>query len=240
MKAEIFVRYSYILDNLIDRHDFAKYYFQSPFYLDYRFKEEEIGVEITCGATRGCLIDEAYNWVVKFDLDECGANTCEKENDVYEAAMREGVEKFFAESIYLGTYCREIDFFNNEEFNDYDYQEVCDWEDADFIEEVAAMDEPHPVIIKLPLYAYPRANSFSPMGILDVGKARRELGVSPLTEKQIVVGYEFAKAYDTDDYERLVKFLEKEGVNDLHCGNVGVISGKPVLIDYCGYEEGDY
>lgn len=239
MKAEIFSHYSYILDGLIIRHDFAKYYFQSPFSLDYCFKEEEIDVKIACGATRGCLIDEAYNWVVKFDLGECGVNTCKKENNIYEAAMRDGVEKFFAEPIYLGTYCREINFFDAYDFDSYEYENVCDWEDDDFIDTVSRMDEPHLITIELPLYAYPRANSFSPNGILNVGKARRELGMSPLTERNIVVGYEFARAYGADEYAKLVEFLKKEGVNDLHSGNVGTIAGKPILIDYCGYEE-DY
>lgn len=237
MKAEIFAHYSRILDNLIDRYDFAKYYFQNPFSFMQEIHED--GFKICCGATRGCIIENGYDWVVKYDLGDCGLNTCKKEVQIYEDAKDWGVENCFAEAIYLGTYRRTIDFYDAWDFDNEYYEDVSSFKSEDFEKEVNEMDEPHPIVIEVPLYGYPRANPFYPEGILDVGKVRRELGASPLTERNIVVGYEFAKAYDADEYELLVSFLEQEGVNDLHCNNVGTIAGKPVLIDYCGYEE-DY
>lgn len=47
---------------------------------------------------------------------------------------------------------------------------------------------------------------------------------------------EFLAAYGYDEYEKLINFLENEYVCDLHSGNIGYKNGKPVLIDYCGFE----
>ena len=47
---------------------------------------------------------------------------------------------------------------------------------------------------------------------------------------------EFLASYGYDEYEKLIKFLEDEYVTDLHSGNIGYKDGKPVLIDYCGFE----
>lgn len=237
MKAEIFAHYSRILDDLIDRYNFAKYYFQNPFTLLYDLHSD--GLKVCSGATRGCIVENGYNWVVKYDLGECGVNTCEKELSIYKAALEWGIADYFAEPIYLGKYRREIEFYDSWDFDADYYESVCDFEDEQFEKDLSEMDEPHRVVIELPLYAYPRADSFRPAGILDVNKVRKELGVSPLTDRNIVVGYEFAKAYDANEYELLNAFLEEEGVNDLHCGNIGTIAGKPILIDYCGYKE-DY
>lgn len=240
MKTEIFEHYSNILDNLISVYDFAKYYFQNPFTLDNGIREGNL--KIVSGSSRGCIIDTSYDWVVKYDLEGCGVNTCEKEEHIYEAAMRNSVEKFFVEAIYLGTYCRSFEYFEEKSF-EHVYCHVESFMADDFMEEVGEKEEEGEkkkvISIELPLYAYRRANAFFPESILDVGKVRKKLGVSPLTEKHIVVGHEFSKAYTEEEYKKLVAFLEKEGINDLHCGNVGMINGKPVLIDYCGYEE-DY
>lgn len=241
MKAEIFSHFSRVLDDLIDRYDFCKYYFQNPFSLYNDVYDN--GLKLCCGATRGCIVEDDYNWVIKFDLAESGINTCGKELAIYKDAMEWDIANFFAEPIYLGTYCRTFDFYDVIEFDSYyDDITICGFENEDFERELKEKEEEEktPITIELPLYAYPHANPFYPEGILDVEKARKELGVSPLTERNIVVGYEFAKAYDADEYDLLVSFLEEEGVNDLHCGNIGTIAGKPILIDYCGYSEEDY
>lgn len=236
MKTEIFSHYSNVLDNLIDKYNFAKYYFQEPFFLENSLFED--GLTICSGVTRGCIIDNNYDWVIKYDLWSCGVYTCEKEVNIYRAAMREGVEKFFVEPIYLGTYCRSFEFFNVQSFCD-NYEWVNSFNEEIFLKEVEEMVSLHLITIELPLYAYRRALPFCPMEILDAGKVRRELGVSSLTEKDIAVGAEFARVYQMNEYNKLVSFLEEEGVNDLHSANVGTIAGKPVLIDYCGGEE-DY
>lgn len=47
---------------------------------------------------------------------------------------------------------------------------------------------------------------------------------------------EFLANYGYDEYAKLVKFIEDEYITDLHSGNIGYKDGKPVLVDYCGFE----
>lgn len=48
----------------------------------------------------------------------------------------------------------------------------------------------------------------------------------------------FIDLYGEKELDRLFKFLEDRGVNDLHSGNVGYLSDKrPIIFDYSGYYE---
>ena len=114
MKATmIFNHFKNILDDLIDESNFFKYYFQAPTSLDedvYWEDWEECeaiysnSTSIRFGASRGCLIDDTYDYVVKFDLTESDESpTCSDEVLIYDAAAQNGLERFFAKPIYLGT-----------------------------------------------------------------------------------------------------------------------------------------
>ena len=47
---------------------------------------------------------------------------------------------------------------------------------------------------------------------------------------------DFINYYGEETFDRLINFLESELVGDLHEGNIGYIDGRPVLVDYSGFE----
>lgn len=244
MKQEIFQHYSRVLDELIDTYDFCKFYFQNPTSLDYTLKSEELDISLTCGVSRGCVIDDAYDWVVKFDFDDCRDQeaSCRTEVDTYEEALRDGLEDFFAKPLYLGEYCRKVKFYDwNDLYYDMDIECIEGFEDCLFNDCVNRLEEDdiemkeEPIYLRL--YAYPRAKEFR-YPCID-NRTVRSLRHSPLTEKNAIVGYVFETHYDADQLERFIEFLEEHDINDLHCGNVGEIGGMPVLIDYAGYHSDD-
>ena len=48
------------------------------------------------------------------------------------------------------------------------------------------------------------------------------------------VAQAFAEYYSEDEFRDLMRFIEDEGIHDLHSGNVGFFKGYPVFIDYSG------
>lgn len=54
----------------------------------------------------------------------------------------------------------------------------------------------------------------------------------PIEEEQVLSLLEY---YYPDMMNDFYKFINKEGINDIHAGNVGYLNNKLVLIDYSGY-----
>lgn len=48
----------------------------------------------------------------------------------------------------------------------------------------------------------------------------------------------FIKEYGETEFNKLLDFCDQCHINDLHSGNIGYVSGRPVIFDYAGY--GDY
>ena len=61
---------------------------------------------------------------------------------------------------------------------------------------------------------------------------------SPLTERNGCIAADLIENYGIEMFRCLNRFCEDNDVNDIHCGNVGYIAGKLVLIDYAGYHDG--
>ena len=48
---------------------------------------------------------------------------------------------------------------------------------------------------------------------------------------------DFIEYYNEGTFNFLLRFLEDNGINDLHPGNLGYMKGRPVIFDYSGYYE---
>ena len=46
---------------------------------------------------------------------------------------------------------------------------------------------------------------------------------------------DFVDFFGKDCLDQLLKFLDGQGIEDLHDGNIGYVAGVPVLVDYAGY-----
>ena len=245
-KRAIFDHYSRILDNLIENNVAFRFYFQDPFSWDESFLMPfNPNWVLNCGATRVCIEDETYDYVIKIDL--ANWDSCEEEVGIYEAAREANLSQYFTEVEYIGTYCKTYQFYDMQEielelgFEYYNFEER-------FYKIVDNCGELHDITIELPLYAYRRAIPHNYNAVYnELGEAKESdneiiarSSKSPLTERNLAVGIEFIKQYGVDEFLRLSDFLEDNYVNDLHCGNFGDIDNRIVCIDYAGYHNPDY
>ena len=57
-----FAFYSQIIDKMIDEKNYWRYYFLSPYCMDYGWEMDNY-TRFNCGATRGCLISDSCDEV---------------------------------------------------------------------------------------------------------------------------------------------------------------------------------
>ena len=239
MKNEVFAHFAKILDDLIDTYDFYKCYFQEPYSADY--VPEVADLEFVCGASRGCLIDFTYDWVIKWDCEEdsLGGSCCEREIENYKDACACGLGDMFAEAHYIGTYTKTIDFWDVTEV-----RELMGYDDDDdtkyWQEKIAEnLTNPYSITIRVPLYAYRRAddNCDTVEDKCSAGEHEEffKNSTSPLCERSFRIGEGFAQEYGLEAFEELTEFCAEHRINDIHWGNIGIIDERLVLIDYSGY-----
>lgn len=252
-KCEVFNHFSKILDTMLEYSLFWDTYFQNPTGLEENaegnidnpaFPEN---LRLRFGITRGCLFDENYNYVVKFDVgtDNYGDSPCRREVDIYNAAKLYNLQNYFTEAIYIGIYHKTIQFYDLEKIENriawFDYDpEIFD---KNFMEHEDEFGDIIPINISIPLYAYPKATEYrytmfdkDKESMLEV-EARSI--ASPLRKRGLQIAMEFIDKYGVNEYERLTNFLYEYEVNDLHRGNIGSINNELVIIDYAGYWSGD-
>ena len=242
-KERVFAHYKKILDEMILHSNWFRTFIQRPCYMD----QEVFGdgshipfeVIITTGATRSCIIDTNYDWVIKFDIEEdARGSACEREERLYARAKDYGVNQYFSEVKYLGEYHISFPFYRvyNIELESEYYEDF----ERDFTENEEHFGKKETINIYLPLYAYKKANenpSFESGYVTEDEKTTIREMRSPLSQRSLAVAFDFFSHYGMEEYSKLTNFLTKCGVNDLHQGNVGVIDDGPIIVDYGGYYE---
>lgn len=236
-----------ILDQMIENNKFFAFYFQSPFSLedrddmhwDYNVPRN---ISMYCGATRGVIADSNWDEVIKFDFGFCydDMNLCDIEATIYEAAINARLEKYFVKPRFIGTYVKTVRAYPVVLFEQYDDESFDMSENTfEYVTKEYGYDEGDmcEVTIRLPLYAYEKATN---IGCTCDEYADEEGEIaqsydSPLTERAEEVAASFVHEYGEEIYAELSSFLREWNVNDLHCGNVGWIGKRFVLIDYAGY-----
>ena len=248
-KKEVFNHYSEILDELISNFNFFKTYFQDPFFIDEEVNVEDYpsydfpcDLKIATGASRCCVVDRDYPYVVKMNLSETEnrSDACEDEVSFYQAAKHWNCEQYLTEVEYLGVYTKEIYFYDVADIN-YNMNYDAYFDEEKFNDELQEMiDEDNSIkrkkiTIRIPLYGYAQAEHYPihPIPRVAVNFA------SPLCERNENGGRAFIRDWGEDNFELFSKFLEEHRINDLHVGNIGRINGKMVLIDFGGYHDGE-
>ena len=236
-------RYTKIIDNLIDSSDYWKLYFQAPISLQEEYYEDEC--IISCGVSRCGIIDrdEKNEWIVKIDIegDARSESLCARELQFYHSAVQAGIKDCFCEAQFLGYYERDLLFYEAQELENLIYESDL----KQFQKELEEESKNLPLCkihICLPLYGYHKAEC--EINIFDIKPSNKERDfvcehASPLSDRNLNIGFYFLKDWGADMYARLSEFMEDNGINDIHRGNVGIIGGKIVLIDYAGYHEDD-
>lgn len=237
--------YTKVLDNLIDKYDYWKLFFLNPYSRDEDWSDG-FGVDVCCGATRCAIVDNDCDTIVKFNVDSDGVDDdiCAREAHFYRNAKEWGLQDCFAKVEFIGYYERDIWFYDLQEVQHLIYEYIEDFDDklrAEIDENGLSVQRQH---ICLPLYAAPRADfNFNLFQYTKEENVRDFVDSvsSPLKDRNKNVAFIFVKEYGEDTYVELSNFLDMMHINDLHSGNIGIVNGKMVLIDYAGYfEENEY
>lgn len=251
-KQAIFSHFSSIIDRMIENSSFFAVYFQSCYVLEetitgsYNDKAIPENINIHFGATRGCIVDSNYDYVVKFDAAEDGlGSVCDRECDIYSRAKIKGLEQYFCEPVFLGYYKKVLLFYDSNDVEEYiDWYDYKNFSEKNFSLYKEKLGEPIPITFSIPLYAYPKASSYS---FVNIDKNEEQLSMkiidkthSPMSERNMAVAINFIHDYGVQAYYALSDFMIEEYINDLHGGNIGSINDKIVFIDYGGYHTGYY
>lgn len=250
-KSAVMSHFSAILDNMLDNSLYFDVFFQQPVSAnDISGSIDDIALpenlNIYFGATRGCIVDDNYDYVVKFDVDEDndGGSCCARECKIYEKAKARNLDRYFVEAEYLGSYTKTIMFYDFNDitrYYDFDYY-YCEEFDDDFVRYEDSFGTIHPVTISIPLYAYRKANYYhdEPGDMSNYVQMAKRI-TSPMRDKNLGVAVSFVRNYGEEAYEVLTDFMYEEGINDLHGGNIGKVDNRMVFIDFSGYHKGyDY
>lgn len=227
---DIFQHYSTLLDKVLQGNsNYWKTWLQAPFSISNTNISKSVYVD--CGVDRAAIVDTKCDWIVKFGLES--TSPCDNELRLYDMAKHEGVAKYLCKCKYIGTYKRTIQFW------DYTVANNFFWTDKDEFEErfSAIKGELGPrtsIQIELPLYAYKRATKAD----FNFSLSREELEfcdsyhTSPLTHCHKEVAIRFKDTYGIEEFEKFSEFCNKYDINDLHIGNVGMVDGRFVIIDW--------
>lgn len=225
-----------ILDELIERYDFWKVFFQQRYAADYYPSDDNCVVYF--GATRGCIVPNDGDSVYKFDVETDGLNedVCVREYQTYKLAREHGLGDYFAQPLYIGTYRKKIMYWDWRTVRDVvGYEDDDDeeyWEEL-IRENLEGKVEKEEIEIVVPLFQFQRADCDHALEPSDENLKR-----SPQYDDVFrcrLVCARFMDDYSEEEFEHLVHFLEEFHINDLHEGNVGFINGRIVFIDYGGY-----
>lgn len=244
-KKEVLAHYTKVIDNLIDMNSYWKVFFQNPFNLDDDIRghiEDDIpnNIDICSGATRICIIDHDYDYVVKFSYcEDRHGDVCEREENIYNAACANHLEDYFSEMVYIGDYVRVIHFYPF-----HNVEQATDWYgyDVEAIDDAVERLDPEcqrDITICIPLYATCRAERSNWQSVTDDQKKSIRSLHSPLADRNFAVAETFVYYYGIEEYSRLSDFIVAHQINDLHCGNVGLVDGVFCLTDYGGYFDMD-
>lgn len=227
-----FAFYSQIIDKMIDEKNYWRYYFLSPYCMDYGWEMDNY-TRFNCGATRGCLISDSCDEVVKFAFDN--GDECAKEAKIYRAAQTMKLDKYFVPCRFVGYYERDVYVAEDADaiMAQTNYSEDSDvWDN---------IEEENMVLrhIYLPLYAYTRIDDEDFENCRSDVSAEERIFVkdthSPLAERSFAVAAAFLHECGKEEFYSLSDFCSEYKINDLHRGNVGYLDGHIVILDYAGY-----
>ena len=237
---EIFEHYTAMMDDMLQAHDFWKIYFQAPLPL---YNEQEIPFPLFSGATRSCLVDINYPYVVKWDTiesgEECG---CEREAALYDAAVNEELDQYFLEPICLGYYERTVVAYDASDFYDErNYNEKYYPNEKEYAEAITCLESeglwPTRHTIRLKLWAYPRA--ISAQGLLrkqHSDEAKKAASSYPRYGRNLDMPSiaAWVDEIGVAEFAHLYEFLLDNDINDLHSGNIMQYNSHLVFSDYAG------
>lgn len=191
------------------------------------------------GATKLVIIPLNYNWVIKIPY-----------NGTAERRIINGTVRDYADYFDYGS-------IDTRHFWDYCYTESCLYQKARTkkIAEIFAKEIYIGDINGYPIYAQQKAEEYDAEicshSELEITKEESEYLKSILRNNDTddaSTGSSFTNStyawlvdvliyYGRIFLDKVLFFIEKNGISDLHSGNVGYINNRPVIIDYSSFHE---
>lgn len=172
----------------------------------FEFNYSDDNLRIDSGASRGVLIFDDFDWVIKLGFDdmaeEKGYDFNEAEDDNYKEAVAHGLQEFFAKTWCAGDF-HGVHFYLMEKA-DTNPNIISD----NFYSGVYESDK-----------VYSDYEEASGMYDDDVAGIANFFGVYASTEKVL----------------EILEFCTCQYISDIHEANVGFINDHPVFIDYAGF-----
>lgn len=223
---EVFEHYRPILDKLF-KFDMFNILFEEEC-LGEDLQEICDGVFICAGAHRCAVIDDNYDYIIKFCYNENCAD-CRREQEIYNNSGE--FSSLFAECCFAGKYEKDVSYFYPDELEMGYKISYCTQTNHSL--EGKLMDRHYSISI----YAYPKANfeQCDEFSHRTLRKIRKKYATSPLAEYSVEIAAIFKSAVGAAKMKKFSLFLKTNRINDIHEGNVGYINGKPVIIDYAGF-----
>lgn len=251
----VFKHYSKVLDKMFDDPLFT-FVLQSPreFYNDFsneNYSKMPKNLSILFGASRLCIIDDNYPFVIKVDYTDMEnrfedfSSFCERELYFFNEAQERNLDRYLTEVKYLGEYRRRLKTYRLSDF--YNYYDECEYDEFCFEDFFIALNQMENEGIQqveleviLPLYGYEKAYQINFQDALTPAETQYYRSFnSSLNEVNVSIIAKFIKDYGLEEYYDFNEFLQEFNISDIHRGNVGDINGKIVILDYAGYPKND-
>lgn len=178
---------------------------------------EENHLSFNCGASKFCIIDEESDWVIKVSFDcscdmedeDMEIDYCKRELYNYKKACEAGLEKYFAAIFKIGE-VEGVEIYLQEKL--VANNDTCDDVDNIFYDYIYSLDEDYYNEFE----SDDERNSAIWDGIYDMTVGER---------LEAIFGFN----------RKLIDFVEKYDINDLHAGNYGYRGSELVIMDYSGW-----
>lgn len=170
------------------------------------------GYEMHTGATRICVYHKDWNFVLKFDEDYRTTAYCSLEYYHYEMAKAYRVEKVLLPIERVATFDNGLKIYRQVKF-------TSGWNDLSRKDNKALRS------------AYEQVRESKTFKKIQDGMHydTHKYWIARVTQ---LYGKKFMRS--------LEDWISQYQINDLHTGNIGLLNGVPVLLDYAGYRGSSY
>lgn len=183
----------------------------------YGYCNDNRTYDISNGVEKFCLVPKDSNrmWVLKWAKNDA----CNKEYELYQLAIRRGIQQFFPETIKCGS-------FYNKTF----YLQRCI--DCSVYELNFNVEDSYRKKAKTSYYATSKIwrRMEKAFDKADKGYGYNR-GLNRVWASMALV------IYGKKACKELCNFLYDYTINDLHDSNIGYLNNKPIILDFCGFHE---
>lgn len=176
---------------------------------EYNLITDSTDFKIRSGASKYVIVFKKHDYVIKWSTD----NSVKKEAEIYDSAVHAKLDFVFPETIFLGTY--ESIPYSVQSKIDYSAEEIPNRHKSKYLKMSKTVtweiQEKMERGFQIPNCGYNR-------------------------ELDLLWSKVFISLYGKAVAKKLCTFIRAHRINDLHTSNIGFLKQRPIILDFCGYE----